>query len=133
MERAPKEIAGGLPTHKASYSGGARVPDFARLPDAEKVERALRYARVMAGTKHLAVAGSFGAKHTNALEECQQFLRSYSEDTLKELRTAEGERRENVERQFQLLMELTALLFDENELEFLRRRGKAAGAQSVAA
>lgn len=133
MDRAPKEIAGAMPTHKAGYSGGPRVPDLSRMPDPERVERALRYARVLAGTKVLAVPGSFGAKHTDAMEEAQLFLRSYSEDILKELRTAEGERREIVERQFQLCLELTGLLHEESELEFLRRRGKAAGAQSIAA
>jgi hypothetical protein len=133
MERAPKEISAALSTHKAGYSGGPRVPDLSRLPDPEKVERALRYAQVLARTKILAVPGSFGAKHTGAMEEAQQFVRSYSEDILKELRTAEGDRRNVVERQFQLCLELTALLYDENEVEFLRRRGKAAGAQSIAA
>ncbi len=133
MERAPKEISAALPTHKAGYSGGPRVPDLSRMPDPEKTERALRYAQVLARTRILSVPGSFGAKHTGATEEAQQFVRSYSEDMLKELRTAQGDRRAIVERQFQLCLELTAQLFDESELEFLRRRGKAAGAPSIAA
>lgn len=129
MERAPKEIAGALPTHKAGYSGGPRVPDFSKPIDPDRTARALRYGRVMAGTKHLAVAGSFGAKHQNAMDDITQQLRSYCEDVLKELRTAEGPRREVVEAQFQLSLELTTLLAEESEAEFLRRRGKAAGAQ----
>jgi hypothetical protein len=132
MERAPKEIAAALPTHKAGYSGGARVPDFSRAPDPERIERALRYARVVAGTKLYAVPGSFGAKHTQTAEEAALIVRSYSEDVLKELRTAEGERRELVERQFHLALELTGYLSDESETDFLRRRGKAAGAQVAA-
>lgn len=132
MERAPKEIAGALPTHKAGYSSGPRVPDFSRPPDVDRVERALRYARVLWGTRLYAVPGSFGAKHTNAVENAGQIVRSYSEDLLKELRVAEGPRREIVERQFHLVVELTSLLFDENETEFLRRRGKAAGVQVAA-
>jgi hypothetical protein len=132
MERAPKEIAAALPTHKAGYTGGARVPDFSRPPDVDRVERALRYARVLAGTKLYAVPGSFGAKHSNAVEEAGQIVRSYSEDLLKELRVAEGPRRELVDRQFQLALELTGYLADESETDFLRRRGKAAGAQVAA-
>jgi hypothetical protein len=132
MERAPKEIAAALPTHKAGYSGGPRVPDLSKALDPERVERALRYARVLAGTRHLAAAGSFGAKHIDATEETCQFLRSYSEDVLKELRAAEGERRELAERLFQLTVDLADLVFDANDAELLRRRGKAAGARVAA-
>ena len=133
MERAPKEIAAALPSHKAGFSGGPRVPDFSKPVDPDRVDRALRYAKLLSGTKLLAVPGSFGAKHTDALEEAAQVVRSYNEDLLKELRTAEGARREIVERQYLLALELTTLVFDESETEFLRRRAKAAGAQSVAA
>lgn len=129
MEKAPKEIAGGLPTHKAGYSGGPRVPDFNHPVDQDRVDRALRYATVLHRTKHLAVPGSFGAKHQDAIDECRLYIRSYTEDLLKEMRIAEGPRRANIERQFQLTLELTQLLFDSSEAEFLRRRGKAAGAQ----
>jgi len=132
MERAPKEIAAALPSHKAGYSGGPRVPDFNRPPDPDRIDRALRYARILSGTKLLAVPGSFGAKHRDAVEEAGQTLRSYNEDLLKELRSAEGARRAVVEGQYRLVLELTALVFDAGEAEFLRRRGKAA-MQTVAA
>ncbi|GAA0566585.1 hypothetical protein [Rhizomicrobium electricum] len=133
MEKAPKEIAGALPTHKAGYSGGPRVPDFSRPVDPDRIDRALRYAKVISRTRLLAGPGSFGAKHQDALDEACLYVRSYTEDLLKELRTAEGPRRENVEHQFQLVLELTQLLFDVSEADFLRRRGKAAGAQCLAA
>lgn len=133
MEKAPKEIAAALPTHKAGYSGGPQVPDLGRPIDPDRTERALRYADVLAGTKLLAAAGSFGAKHQAAMDEACLYVRSYAEDILKELRAAEGAKREIAEHQFQLVLELTVKLFDESEAEFLRRRGKAAGAQCVAA
>jgi len=133
MERAPKEIAAALPSQKTGFSGGPRVPDFTRPVDPDRVDRALRYARLLAGTKLLAAPGSFGAKHTDAMEEASQTVRSYNEDLLKELRTAEGKRREIVEQQYQLTLALTTLVFDESEAEFLRRRAKAATGQSVAA
>jgi len=133
MERAPKEIAAALPSHKTGFAGGPRVPDFSRAVDPDRVDRALRYARILAGTRLLAIPGSFGAKHTDAVEEAGQTIRSYNEDLLKELRTAEGPRREVVERQYQLALELTGLVFDESEAEFLRRRAKAAGSQTEAA
>jgi hypothetical protein len=129
MEKAPKEIAAALPTHKAGYSGGPRVPDFRSPAEPDRVDRALRYAKVLSRTKLLAGPGSFGAKHQDAVDESCLYIRSYTEDLLKEMRIAEGPRRENIERQFQLVLELTQLLFESSEAEFLRRRGKAAGAQ----
>ncbi len=125
MERAPKEIAAALPTQKAGFTGGGRMPDFSRSADPEKVERGLRYARLLAGCKPLAVPGSFGAKLADAMDEARQILRSYNEDLIKELRTTDTARREIAEQQFPLVVELTALLFSEEEAEFLRRRGKA--------
>ena len=133
MERAPKEIAAALPSQKGGFSGGPRVPDFSKSVDPERIDRALRYARLLAGTKLLAVPGSFGAKHTDAIEEAALTIRGYNEDLLKELRTAEGRRREIVEQQYQLALELTTLVFDESEAEFLRRRARAATGQPAAA
>lgn len=129
MEKAPKEIAAALPTQKAGYSGGPRVPDFSKPVDADRTARALRYAQALAGSKPHSAPCSFGAKHQKAMDEVTVILRSYTEDMLKELRTAEGARRQVVEQQFALVLELTVLLFEPSEAEFLRRRGKAAGAQ----
>jgi hypothetical protein len=133
MERAPKEIAAALPSHKAGFTGGPQVPDFTRPVDPERVERAVRYAKLISGTKLLAVPGSFGAKHQDALENASHILRSYNEDLLKELRISEGERRTIVEQQYKIAGDLTALVFDESEAEFFHRRAKAAVSQSAAA
>ena len=67
------------------------------------------------------------------MDEATQTLRSYNEDVVKEMRTAEGVRRDIVERQFQLCIEFTAMLFSEEEADFLRRRGKAAQSAAQAA
>ena len=133
MERAPKEIAGALPMQKTGFSGATRVPDFTRPVAEERVLRALRYARLMLGCKKLAAAASFGAKLADAMDEATQTLRSYNEDVVKEMRTAEGVRRDIVERQFQLCIDFTAMLFSEEEADFLRRRGKAAQSAAQAA
>jgi hypothetical protein len=133
MERAPKDIAAALPTQKMGFTGSSRVSDFSRSADPERVERALRYAKLMDGCRRLAAAASFGAKLQDAIDEATQTLRGYNEDVVKELRTAAGPRREIVECQFQLAAELTALLFSAEEAEFLRRRGKAALSSAAAA
>lgn len=127
MERAPKEIANALPTQKAGYSGGPRVPDFSRPADADRIDRALRYAQLLAGSKIYAAPGSFGAKHQTTMDEVSLCLRAYSEDGLKELRTAEGARREVVESQFALVLTLYEILYEASEFEFLLRRARAAG------
>lgn len=132
MERAPKEIAAALPSQKTGFTGSSRVSDFSRPADPERVERALRYAKLMDGCRRLAAAASFGAKLQDAMDEAAQTLRSYNEDVVKELRTAAGPRRAVAECQFELAAELTALLFSAEEAEFLRRRGKAAVSSAAA-
>jgi len=55
-----------------------------------------------------------------------QYLRGYNEDVVKELRTPQSPRRDVAEQQFELAVEMTALLFSVEEAELLRRRAKAA-------
>jgi hypothetical protein len=134
MERAPKEFAAALPMQKSgSFTGGPKTPDFSKPIDAEKIERALRYTQLVAGCRGLATGASFGASQKKAEEEICQTLRSYNEDVVKELRTAEGPRRAVVESQFEFVCRLTAILFSEEETEFLRRRGRAAQQAATAA
>jgi hypothetical protein len=127
MKRAPKEIAAALPTQKSGgFGGGPRSPDFSKPVEANKAERGVRYARLIVGCRPFAAAASFGAGQKDAQDEAMQLLRSYNEDVVKELRTAQGPRREVVERQFDLAVSMTALLYSEEEAELLRRRGRAA-------
>lgn len=134
MERAPKELSAALPMQKSgSFGGGPKYPDFTKPVDPDKPERALRYAKLVAGCKTLAAAASFAATQKKADEEMCQALRSYNEDVVKELRTAEGPRRAVVESQFETVVGLTAILFSEEEADLLRRRGKAAQQAAAAA
>ena len=134
MERAPKELAAALPMQKSGgFGGGPKFPDFTKPVDADKSDRALRYARLVAGCKQLAAAASFGATQKKADEEMCQLLRSYNEDVVKELRIADGARRAVVESQFEIVCNLTAILFSEEEADLLRRRGKAAMLAATAA
>lgn len=126
MERVPKEIAAALPMQKTGSFAGARMPDFAHSVEPEKVERALRYARLVAGCKPFAAAASFAASLKDAQDEATDILRRYSEDTVKELRIAHSPRLEIVQEQFGLVTELTSILFSEQEADLLRRRGRAA-------
>jgi hypothetical protein len=134
MERAPKELAAALPMQKGgTFTSGPKIPDFSRPIDQEKTERGTRYAKLVAGCRTLATAASFGASQKKAEDEICQMLRSYNEDVVRELRTAEGPRRAVVERQFEIVYALTSVLFSEEEAEFLRRRGRAAQQAAAAA
>ena len=125
MDRAMKEISAALPMQKGT--GG----DFSRAMDAEKRAMALRYTKLVAGSRNFAAAGSFAAKQKTAYEDIGAYLRRYIEDAVKELKGADPARRTVAESQFQLCVELTGLLFSEQEAEVLQRRGRAA--QSAAA
>lgn len=127
VKRAPREISGALATLKqGAYAGGPRVPDISRPLDADKADRALRYAKLLNGCKPFAAAASFAASLADAQDEVTTALRAYSEDLIRELRAADGDRRRNAEQFFALTADLTALLLSVEEGEFLRRRGRAA-------
>ncbi|HWD29268.1 MAG TPA: hypothetical protein VG387_19000 [Rhizomicrobium sp.] len=134
MERAPKELAAALPFQKSgAFGGGPKVGDFGRAIDPDKSERGVRYARLVAGSKTLASAASFGATQKKADEEMCLLLRGYNEEVVKELRTSSGARREVVESQFEVVCALTATLYSEEEADLLRRRGRAAQQAAQAA
>jgi hypothetical protein len=133
MKRAPREILGALPTLRTGvFSGGPRVPDIRHAPDPHKSERAVRFAKLIAGCRSFAAAGSFGASLADAQDELTAALHSYSEGMLRELKAAEGERRNHAQQYFALATELTGLLASAEEGEFLRRRGRAALSQAAA-
>ena len=132
MERALKEIRAALPTQKTgSYSGGPRVPDFSRPADPERSDRALSYARLIAGCRRLAASASFAASLRKVDDEIGTELESYNDALVREMRAATGDARLHAEQYFAVATELTATLFSAEEGEFLRRRGHAA--TSVAA
>ncbi|HYJ34548.1 MAG TPA: hypothetical protein VEV64_00220, partial [Rhizomicrobium sp.] len=107
-----------LPTSKGK--GG----DFNKHPGAEKHEMALRYARLVAGSRHFAAAASFAAKQKTAYDDLCTALKRYNEDVIKALKADSQNPVANA--QFQLCAELTAILFSDEEAELLRRRGRAA-------
>ncbi|HEX3810044.1 MAG TPA: hypothetical protein VHW02_10135 [Rhizomicrobium sp.] len=126
MDHAPREILGLFHLHKANFGKGARVPDLSRAMDAEKLDRAMRYARLLQGCKSFAVAGAFGAALQTACDRVSAELALYDDALVAELRAAEGEKRQRVEAYFQAAADLTALVLSEKDAEIMRRRGRAA-------
>jgi hypothetical protein len=121
MERAPKEISNAFQTKRAT-----------RPVDPEKIERALRYATLIAGCKPFAAAASFAASLKDAQDEIVGHLHNVNDDALWDLRNADEGRRQIVQDQFALAVELTSILCGEDEAEVLRRRGRSS-ARPVAA
>ena len=120
MERAPREFRG-----RPADAQGPAGADFSQPPGAEKHEMALRYARLVAGSRHFAAAASFAAKQKDAYDELCHIAEA--------LQRRRGQGAESAIRrtawsnaQFLLCAELTAILFSEEEAELLRRRGRAA-------
>jgi len=126
MERAPKELAAALPMQR----GAGKSADFSKAVDAERRDVAMRFVRLVVGTRNFAAAASCAAKQKDTYEELCSHLRRYNEDVVRELRSPD--KAGAVDIQFQFAAELTALLFSEQEAELLRRRGKAAQAASAA-
>jgi hypothetical protein len=134
MERAPREILAALPMQNpGSSAAGPKAPDMSQPIDPEKSDRALSYARLLAGCRRFAAAGCFGASLKRADEEIAVALKSYNEEIVRELRAASEEKRLNAEQFTAIATELTAILFSPEEGEFLRRRGRAALSSAVAA
>ncbi|MES2255599.1 MAG: hypothetical protein V4559_11230 [Pseudomonadota bacterium] len=119
MDRVAKELNAALPMQKGSG-------DFARPASAEKRALGLSYAKLVAGTRHFAAAGSFAAKQRTALEEASNHLRRYVEDAIRELRSSSGEKRATIESQLQYGADVAAILISTEEAELIRRRARAA-------
>jgi len=132
MERAPREILAALPTRRAGFKGGPRVPDIAETLDPERSARALSYARLIAGCRPFAVAASFASALKDASGELVAALGLYNDEILRELRAAEGEKRAHVAAYLNFAADLTALLMSKEEGELLRRRGRAATSPQAA-
>lgn len=127
MERAEREVSPAIPTLKTgAYAGGPRAPDLHRAPDPEKIHRAICYSKLVAGCRPVAAAASFGASQKDTADLLGVMLKTYCEDIVKELRSAEGEKRTNAESYFNVAVELVTVLFSPEEGDFLRRRGRAA-------
>jgi hypothetical protein len=134
MERAEREVSAAIPTLKTgTYAGGPRAPDLNRAPDPDKIHRALCYAKLVAGCRHIAAAASFGASQKNTSDVLGGLLKAYCDDIVRELRAAEGDKRVHAESYFSVAVELVSILFSAEEGEFFHRRGRAALGYAAAA
>jgi hypothetical protein len=125
LERAPREIQAALASSRVGGFGKSPKPlDLARLPDPERVAKAMRYAHLMIHSRPFAVAAAFNAKLAETIDETADALRSHSEDLLREVRAAAPETRASLEAHLKVFLDLCALVLGEEETEILRRRSR---------
>ena len=89
-----------------------------------------RYARLVAGSCNFAAAESFAAKQKATYEDLCTAFKRYNEYVVRALKT-DPARAETFNAQFELCVELTTILFSDEEAAMLRRRGKAAQAAAA--
>jgi hypothetical protein len=127
MKLVPREILAVLPMHRSgAYGSGPRVPVTARPLEPEKVERAVRYAKLLVGCRHLAAAASFQAACQNAFDDVLGALAAFNDGIEHEIRSTSEEVRIRAEPFHAVAVELTAILFSQQEAEHMRRRAAIA-------
>ncbi len=77
----------------------------------------------MAGSRNFAAAASFSARQREIYDDLCATLKYYNEELVNGLKASDPSRVEVANVQFQLCVELTAILFSEEEAELLRRAG----------
>jgi hypothetical protein len=126
--RAPREILAALPVQRLGAFGGRgpRRPDLSREPDLAKIERALQWGRLLAGATPYAGGGAFVASHKDAFDEVSQYLRSYAENMVSELRALDFDKRPRAEAYMQQAERLSDTILGVEETDLMRRRVAAA-------
>lgn len=128
IARAPREIIAALPVQKLGAFGGRgpRRPDLSRDPDASKVERALIWGKLLAGSTPYAGGGAFYSSHKTAFEEVSYYLRQYADTMVTEMRTLEFDRRPRAQSFMAHAEALSDAVLGVEETDLMRRRAAAA-------
>jgi hypothetical protein len=128
IARAPREITAALPVQRMGAFGGRgpRRPDLARDPDTARLEKALMWGRLLAGSTPYAGGGAFYAAHKDAFEEVSNFLRSYTDSMVAELKTLDHDRRPRAQQFLQHAESISDVILGVEETDLMRRRAAAA-------
>jgi hypothetical protein len=128
IARSPREITAALPIQRLGAFGGRgpKRPDFAKDPDAMKVDRALMWGKLLAGSTPYAGGGDFHAAHKDAFEEVSNYLLTYTESIVVELRTLDFDKRPRAQSYLAHTEALSSAILGHEETEHIRRRVAAA-------
>ena len=128
IARAPREITAALPVQRLGAFGGRgpKRPDLARDPDAARIDRALLWGKLLAGATPYAGGGDFHAAHRDAFEEVSNFLLSYTECIVAELKALDYDKRPRAQAFLSHAEALSSAILGHEETEHIRRRVAAA-------
>ncbi len=126
IERAPKEIFGGLPPQKGFGRGNGRPYDVTKPLDVTRVARALRAAHLLCDAKPFAAGASYLAKLDEAMDDAAGVLRDVGEDIVRDARATTPEHRAIADQHLAILFEICNCVLGEDETDLLRRRSKMA-------
>ncbi|MBI1212869.1 MAG: hypothetical protein GC190_15515 [Alphaproteobacteria bacterium] len=128
IARAAIEINAVLPMQRlGAFAGGApRRPDLLRDVDGQKLERALKWGELLAGSAKFATDGAFHAAHREAFERVAAHLRQYADAMVQELRTIDDGHRARAEAYVAAAQALGDAVLGPEETDLFRRRVAAA-------
>lgn len=124
ISRSPREITAALPVQKLGAFGGRgpRRPDLTRDPDHGKMERAMQWGKLLAGATPYAGGGDFHAAHKDAFEEVSNYLRSYTESIVVELKSLDYDKRPRAQAFLAHTEALSSAILGHEETELIRKR-----------
>ena len=130
ITRSAIEITAVLPIQKlGAFAGHApRRPDLTRDVDAMRLERALSWAKLLAGSARFATDGAFHEAHREAFERVSLHLRQYADAMVTELRTVDEAHRTRAESFVAAAQSLGDAVLGPEETDLFRRRAAAATA-----
>lgn len=128
ITRAGVEVVAVLPMQKlGAFAGGApRRPDLQRDVDKLKLERALKWGELLAGSAKFATDGAFHSAHREAFDRVAAHLRAYADAMVQELRTIDEDRRTRAEEFVAAAQSLGDAVLGTDETDLFRRRVIAA-------
>lgn len=128
IARSPREITAALPIQRMGAFGGRgpKRPDFGRDPDAIRIGRALLWGKLLAGSTPYAGGGDFHAAHKDAFDEVSNYLLTYTESIVVELRTLDFDKRPRAQSYLEHAESLSFAILGHEETEHIRRRVTAA-------
>jgi hypothetical protein len=127
LGRCAQEILAPFPFQRhGAFAKGPRKPDLSRAPDAARVERALRWAGLMAAVKPMGQSLGYQSAHQEAFDEIEGAFRQYAEAALADMRAGDASLRAIATAALEAQAKVSALLMGEEQAALIRRRAAAA-------
>ncbi len=128
LRKVEKAVAEALPMQPVRV-GGRTVRGEPRLdapPNTALVQRARAVLTFFAEVRTAAAQGGYGTARAKVGEDVAHFLDSYVEELLATLRSNDHEHMDNAAQYLETAADLTALVYDDQTAQIIRRRAAAA-------